>query len=481
MTDGRPCAPPPVVHRQRMWTSDEMSALALSFWESLGDPFRESTRPTAMVMASTPESVALFFALSACRASLVLLADDPRQWPSPRVLPAGTRLVLPPGQSALETHAASRGLEVSAADVSHASPGSHSLPFFTAPGLVMFTSGSTGLPRPTYRTFGSLLAGSTILARALDLPEGAGVIGSLPLDRAYGLNNCVMAATLLGRPLALADRSDPRELLALFGTGSYGYWPGTPVMADVLARTPHSDTRRAPAICIFAGRATDAVSRSFHARFGVHLRQLYGTTETLTITADLAPDRDVRSHTAGRLLSGVTMRIGETPDAPVAAGESGRIWVRSPALAEGYGFAGALASLDSRDGWWASPDAGRMDTDGTLTLLGRLDDYVRTGSGQLVNPRTISDILESHAAVTEAVVGPVETPTGAIVGALVQASSPLHANDLRRHLAASLPRWAQPRIIDVVQELPRLPNGRPDRGACLEQLQAALLQTESHD
>ena len=456
-----------------------MSVMSGAYWTALGDRFRESPAPVAIVMASTPQSIALFFTLSACRAPLVLLSTDPRQWQCAPALPEGMRLVLPSGMASLEREAVSRGFIVTTVAPMEAGVASRPVPYFSAPGLAMFTSGSTGLPRPTYRTFASLLAGGTLLTRALNLHEGSGVIGAVPLDRAFGLNNCVMTATLLRRPLALVDRSDARELLALFETGAYGYWPGTPVLADVLPRM--RGPRVAPAVCLFAGRVTDTLSRAFNARFGVRLRQMYGATETLTIAADLAPHEAVRSNTAGRVLEGVSLRIGDAPEAPVTGGLPGRIWVRTPALADGYGVPRSVSPLETHDGWWASPDAGHLDADGVLTLTGRVDDQVRTGTGQIVNPHLICEVLERHTAVVQAVAGPVETASGAVLGALVEASSPVRANELRQHMATSLPRWAQPRVIEIVKELPRLPNGRPNRAACLALLRDGRHQMASHD
>jgi acyl-coenzyme A synthetase/AMP-(fatty) acid ligase len=201
---------------------------------------------------------------------------------------------------------------------------------------------------------------------------------------------------------------------------------------------------------------------------------MYGTTETLTVTADLAPASDVRSETAGHPLPGVRVRIGEDPHAPHPAGTSGRIWVQSPWVMEGYGFPPEIERADSVDGWWPSPDMGRLDTDGRLTLLGRLDDCVRTGAGHLVNAVEIAAALEGYPGVTDTAVVPLDAPAGLVLGVLVQSPEPLRSSDLRGHLARSLPPWARPRVLETVRELPRLPTGRTDRRACIDLLGKAL-------
>src|SRR5262245_11810150 len=327
-----PLAPPPIVFRGRRHTADEMAAMAAGWWEALGEAFRESPRLTALVMANRPDAVALFFALSACPAPLVLLPPEPRGWRTAPALPPGTRLVLVPSQHGHAGEAAALGLDTTV--LPEPGPGTPArvgaLPFLTCPGLVFFTSGSTGLPRPVYRRTSTLIDACTALMGAVALSPRGGVIGPLPLDRSYGMNNCLMAATVLGRPLGLLERFEHNALLALFASGEYAYWAGSPVMADVLCRRPLAGTHSAPPAAVFAGRLTPPVCRAFEARFGVPLRQLYGTTETLTVTGDLAPAPEVRSETAGHPLPGVRVRVGDDPEAPHSAGTSGRIWVRSP-------------------------------------------------------------------------------------------------------------------------------------------------------
>jgi acyl-CoA synthetase (AMP-forming)/AMP-acid ligase II len=105
-----------------------------------------------------------------------------------------------------------------------------------APGFVFFTSGSTGTPRPVYRTAAQLVEAGRLPTAAVGFPARGGLIGAVPLDRTFGMHHGLMAATVLRRPLALLARMQPHALLALFASGDYHYWAGTPVMADVLSR-----------------------------------------------------------------------------------------------------------------------------------------------------------------------------------------------------------------------------------------------------
>ena len=465
--------PPPIVFRGRTWSATEVADLARSWCAALGEPAAGRTAPIAMVMANRPDAVALFFALSAGRAPVILLPPETRSWRTDPPIPAGTRIVLPSSLAQLVPEAERVGLRVTLLASPDERPSGPDVDFMSCPGFVFFTSGSTGLPRPVYRRALTLLEASTALTTAIGFPARGGVVAALPLDRSYGMNTCLMAATVLGRPLGLLERFDPTALLALFATGEYHLWAGSPVMADLLGRSPAAASHPAPPVCVFAGRLPAPVCDAFRAKFGVELRQLYGTTETLTVTADIGPG-PVRSETAGRPLPGVTVRVGDQPGRPLSAGHIGRVWISSAWMMSGYGYEPGEEGGLRADGWWGSPDIGILDEDGTLTLSGRVDDCIRTGAGQLINPVEVAAVLERQSGVMDVAVVPVEAAGGATLGVLVQCRPDLDSNDLRRALAQALPPWAQPRALKLVRELPRLPSGRTDRRACIDILERAV-------
>ena len=282
-----------------------------------------------------------------------------------------------------------------------------------------------------------------------------------------------MAAAVTGAPLALLDRFDHSALLRLFATGAYDYWAGTPMMADVLSRCAVAGEPIAPRLSVIGGRLSPEVVRRFHERFGVPLRQIYGTTETGSIAVDGGPVEAVRSETAGRLLPGVEVRIGDDPRAPLREGAVGRIWVSAPDfLMDGYGVPPDLDPPDTVDGWWGTPDVGVLEGDGRLVLAGRLDDCIRTAAGHLVSASSIADALDEDADVVEAAVVPLAGRGGATFGVLAECGPTVTEPELRRRLAHRLPGWSQPRVVATTGALPRLDNGRIDRRACIAILEA---------
>lgn len=464
--------PPEVVWKGRRWTSSALSADAWAWLAALPMMRRRSPSPVALVMTSRPGSVALLFALSALPGPVVLLPPDPRHWRPVPPLPPGTTLVLPPDDAGFAPPAAALGLEALVLGAPPAlDPAGPQPSFLQTPALVFLTSGSTGPPRPVARPPAVMVGAGRALIQALGLRAGEGVVGTLPCATHYGLAHTVVAATLLGGPLGLVERFEPHAVLDLFAEPRYAYWPGTPVTADLLGRAGGPPRHAAPRICVVNGPPAAAIQAAFTARFGTALRQCYGTTESGALTVDGAEPGAVRSETVGRPVPGVEIRVGDDPGRPLMAGLPGPVWIRTPWYMAGYGYPPDLELPPATDGWRATRDLGRLDATGHLTLLGRVDDGMRTAAGHLVDLAQVAAALTAHPGVREAVVLPVDGPGGPRIGAVIECDAAVAPVELRRHAAARLPGWAQPSVLTLVRELPRLPGGKVDRRACRLRLQ----------
>jgi long-chain acyl-CoA synthetase len=453
--------------------------MAIAWRDALREKLGSTDGPVAMVMANDPPSVALLFALSCFPVPLIVLPPDLKAWGSSPPLPAGTRLVLPPAFAGLAAEAGTLGFETTVLGDPDGSSDARDIPRFMAtPGFVLFTSGSTERPRPVYRSTAAIFSAVRALMAAVGLSRGSGLIATLPLARAFGLNQGVIAATVLEGPLALLERFDHRRLLRLFSSRQYRYWTGTPMMADVLSRCRLTGAHPAPPVCLIGGRVPADVAQRFEERFGVPLRSYYGSTETGSISVDVAPASEVRSDTTGRPVPGVRLCIGD-PRAPYPAGTLGRIWVSSPQyLMQGYGFPPDLEPPETVNGWWATPDVGSLDATGSLTIAGRLDDCFRTDAGHLVNPGAVAAALEGYPGITDSAVVPIATSAGPVLGVLVQSATRVTPGELRGHLLRSVPAWSQPRVVETTDALPRLANGRIDRRACITLLETSLARGE---
>jgi long-chain acyl-CoA synthetase len=464
------------VFEERTWSTAELRALAGRWRAAIEPRIPPPPAPVGLVMAAHPDTIALFFALASCRVPLILLSPEPRAWHTVPPIPAGTTVVLPAGARHLAAECAALELRPVAGEPAPA-PADGGGVEVLAPGFVFLTSGSAGRAKPVYRTLGAILAQGRALNETVPVGPDAGVLAVLPLSGAQGFVNSLVQAALAGAPLGLLPRVDHRAVLAAFASGRYHYVSTTPLLASLLSRCPLPDGTPpvAPPVCrIAGGRVPRRVARAFAARFGVSPQPQYGTTEYGTISVEVGPAADDRPDAVGQALPGVEIRIGEDPLDGQPPGAAGRIWVRSPWRMEGYGYPPHVAPRPDRGGWSPTEDVGVLDEAGRLAVLGRRDECFKTPAGYLVSPDGITEVLTGHPAVHEALVVPLASPRGVLIGALVQAAGPLDADDVRRHAARSLPPWAQPQIVEVTDALPRLPGGKPDRLASIARLERLL-------
>ena len=141
---------------------------------------------------------------------------------------------------------------------------------------------------------------------------------------------------------------------------------------------------------------------------GMPLLEVYGATETGTITANRTTG-ERRPGTVGTALDNDIAIMNPDGDL-VPAGVAGEVVVRGPTVFAGYEHDPAINQRLFVDDWYRTGDQGTMDADGYVKLLGRIDDIINRG-GEKIAPREVDDALLDHPAVAEAVSFPITHPT----------------------------------------------------------------------
>jgi acyl-CoA synthetase (AMP-forming)/AMP-acid ligase II len=216
-----------------------------------------------------------------------------------------------------------------------------------------------------------------------------------------------------------------------------------------------------PISAVFCGTAPldPSTAAEFTAKYGVPVLEVYGATEYAGGVAGWTL-RDWERHGAdkpgsvGRANAGVELRVVHPASgSALAADQPGILEVRAPQLAE--------------DGWLHTTDRARIDTDGFLYILGRVDDVIIRG-GLKVHAEDVVAALRSHPGVRDAVVlGVPDRRLGAVPMAAVE-PRPGHAVDERalvEHLRERLPAYQVPVRVEILERLPRTPSlkvSRPD-------------------
>lgn len=460
---------PRVFFRNRWSSSAEIDEIARCYHAGMRAALGPAPPLVALVVPPAIDGIAMVLAASALAGSVVvLLPPEPRAWRSEPAIPAGTPYLLAPSLAGLVPDVERLGGRACLLDAgAHAAAPPMAL--MQAAGMVWFTSGSTGLPKPVFRAAPAILSCIDQRLATLPLEPGAGIVSGDSLAHGQGLVEFLIACRLQGA-FAPLEPMNMRATLAVLRRPEFGVWFTTPNVADLFSQCPLDGPALAPALCFVAGGASARVAAAFASRFGRSLRQHYGSSEGGPVSLDDSPEPSIRRDTVGRLISGVDVAIGDHPHRPRPRGEVGRIWVRSPGQMTGYGFPPDLDRGDSVGGWIPTRDLGALNEDGFLTLIGRMDDCVRMGDGRLVNLALVASRLREAAGVREAVVLPLDAGTGATFGAMVEGTPQLQLDLVRRQLSNELPPWSWPKALIAVPSLPRLANGKIDRDACRQSL-----------
>lgn len=304
--------------------------------------------------------------------------------------------------------------------------------------VLIATSGSTGTPKHVVLTKAAVLA--SVRASAARLGATGPWVLALPASYVAGLQ-VVVRSLVAGHPPTVLDWAGWPE-----GEGWFVSLVPTQLQRMLSTEEDLAALRRAHTV-LLGGGPVGAELRERAAAAGVRVVATYGSAETA----------------GGCVYDGVPL-----DGVAVALGEGGRIRVAGPTLFSGYVDQDELTQEVLVDGWFHTSDAGRIDEDGRLVVLGRVDDVIVTGGLNVPGPAVAARLRRHPAVAACEVLGVPDAEWGNRVVAFVVPSSASAAEvpgleTLRDWVAAEHPRAWAPREVVVLEEIPMLPNGKPDR------------------
>jgi O-succinylbenzoic acid--CoA ligase len=337
-----------------------------------------------------------------------------------------------------------------------------------AAATIMFTSGTTGLPKGAVLSHGCHAASADAWAAVLGPRPSDRWLACLPLFHVAGLA-MVIRASRWGVPLEVHDRFDPDAVdRALDGGVSHLSMVGVQLerLLEIRAGRPVPATLRA--VLLGGGPIPPAlVARALE--HGLPVVPTYGLTETASGVTALPADMAARHPgSAGRALPGVELRVDrdEWPTGDGAIDDVGEIVVRGPMVFAGYADQPDATTAVLREGWFHTGDVGRLDAEGYLTVLDRRDDLFVSG-GENVYPAEIEAVLVAHPAVADAaVVGSPDPRWGAVPVAAIVVRPDAQVDDriLASHCRSRLAPFKVPVAFHRLAALPRTPAGKLLRG-----------------
>ncbi|MEO6743531.1 MAG: AMP-binding protein [Caldimonas sp.] len=335
--------------------------------------------------------------------------------------------------------------------------------------LLMYTSGTTGVPKGVMLTQANLAANAQAISAEHGLTAEDRVLAVLPLYHINAFAVTMLAPLAHGGSLAMPPRFSAARFWQQAADSRCTWINVVPTMISYLLEGP-VPPREQTARLRFCRSASAALPPEhllgFEQRFGIGIIETMGLTETVApaFSNPLDPARR-KVGSVGRA-SGCEARVFDAALQPVADGTTGEIAIRGPNVMRGYyKDPAATAATFTPDGWLRSGDLGHRDADGFFFVTGRIKELIIKG-GENIAPREIDEVLLAHPAVLEAAAtGLPDRHYGQDILACVvlREGHACTEQDLREFCVGRLGAFKTPKVIRFVGELPRGPSGKVQR------------------
>jgi len=327
--------------------------------------------------------------------------------------------------------------------------------------ICLSTSGSTGKPRVVARTARAVDANTRQVSAGLQVTAKDRFLSVVPFWHANGFSNCLLMPLLCRASIITMDRFLPRPMSDLILSEKPTVVVGSPFVFRALAQVlePRSDLGHVRA-WISSGAALPAELDKRLRNLGIQVRQLYGSSETGTISISSATQSN--GGNVGKPLQGVQVRIMDD-GREVPPGQVGEIQVSGAALFSGYIGEANEEPGKNADGFRRMGDLGWQNQQGELYLTGRADSMINV-SGVKVDPLEIQQVLKSMPGVEQALVYGAPDANGLeMIKTLLVVTNVISTDEVLRYCRNRLAEYKLPRSIKFVDEIPQNLMGKTAR------------------
>ncbi|GLD06429.1 MULTISPECIES: FadD7 family fatty acid--CoA ligase [Mycobacterium] len=346
--------------------------------------------------------------------------------------------------------------------------------------MIMFTGGTTGLPKMVPWTHDNLVTSVQAIVAGYQLGPRDATVAVMPLYHGHGLVAALFSTLASGGTVLLPARGKFSAHTFWDDVDAVGatWYTAVPTIHQILlerASAEKSGSSRAAMRFIRSCSAplTPETAQALHDRFSAQVVCAFGMTESTHQVATTLPDRQENPAATTGLVgrsTGPEIRIAGGDGQPVPAGSVGEVWLRGATVVRGYLGDPEITAANFTDGWLRTGDLGTLSEAGELCIRGRIKELINRG-GEKISPERVEGVLATHPNVMEVAVFGVPHPMygEAVAAVFVPRGSAPSPEELAEFCRDRLAPFEIPATFRAVDELPHTAKGSLDRRAVARQ------------
>jgi acyl-CoA synthetase (AMP-forming)/AMP-acid ligase II len=345
--------------------------------------------------------------------------------------------------------------------------------------MIMFTGGTTGVPKMVPWTRGNLAGSVRAIIAGYGLGPRDATVAVMPLYHGHGLLAALLATLVSGGSVLLPARGrfSAHTFWDDIGAVRATWYTAVPTIHQILLERAENDQPGDAALRFIrscSAPLTAETAQALQDTFSAPVVCAFGMTEaTHQVATTEIGHTENPSATPGLVgrSTGPEIGIVGSDGRPVPAGEVGEVWLHGPTVVRGYLGDPAITAANFTDGWLRTGDLGTLSATGELIIRGRIKELINRG-GEKISPERVEGVLGSHPDVLEvAVFGMADKLYGETVAAVIVPRGPVAptADDLAAFGRDRLAPFEVPASFQQAAELPHTAKGSLDRRAVVQQ------------
>ena len=336
--------------------------------------------------------------------------------------------------------------------------------------IILHTSGTTSRPKSVPLSHSNLMVSADNVARSLTLSSEDRCLNIMPLFHVHGMIGALLSSLSVGASTFCSPGFEPMRFFQWMEDIQPTWYSGVPTMHHILSKRADANLELLNRSSLRFIRSCSAalppqVMADLETKFQVPVIEAYGMTEAAhQIASNPLPPLNRKPGTVG-IPTGPEVAIMDEKGELLELGETGEIVIRGPNVTSGYENNPDANRESFTHGWFRTGDEGYLDTDGFLTISGRIKEIINRG-GEKISPREIDEVLLRHPDIDQAVVFPIPHPSlGEDLAAAIvlREGATLTEAEIQHHVGKHLAKFKVPRTIFIVEEIPKGPTGKIQR------------------